>query len=449
MKIISKIITTILIILTNNVNSQLLTERTELKKNAYQLKYYKNSPGENLNELTINNKDKFAHFIRFESCGEDRTKLKGNVYGVIIIDGRLYNISLETANNSFFNENLFKEYKKLKKSEKLVLEETNIKLNLEYYEKIREDLRKIEEKKRLEEEKKRLEEERLEQIKEQELAKIKAQELEKVKQKSQSDSIINQELNVNVSKLIISLKKYDELIDNKIKKGIINGGILINKFSFSTSDYGIVNLSLGIINVGKKRIKYASFKIQPTNSVDDPVEYVKTFKGIGFVEPNDEGFWEFESAWFSDIIETLTLKGITLVYEDGSSKYISKIGEIRVDDTNLVIDKDVIKDREKLEMYQFGSVALIDHKLGLISFWIYSVTEKDITKKMLLDAKIIKDELSKAIYNKKNNVIGKIGYFEVTEYSSLIYFFVEDGYSLLSLTDAENLLKKLNEIYPN
>jgi hypothetical protein len=448
MKIISKIITTILIILTNNVNSQLLTERTELKKNAYQLKYYQNNPGENLNELTINTKDKVAHFIRFESCKEDRTKLKGNVYGVIMIDGRLYNISIESANIFFMNENFFKEYKKLNKSEKLVLEETNIKLNLEYYEKIREDLRKIEEKKRLEEEKKRLEKERLEQIKAQELAKIKAQVLEQAKQKSQSDSITNQELNINVSNLIIYLKKYDELIDNKIKKGIVNGGILINEFSFSTSDYGIVSLSLSIINVGKKRIKYASFKIQPTNSVDDPVGQTKTFKGIGFIEPNDEGFWEFESAWFSDIIETLTLKDITLVYEDGSSKYISKIGEIRVDN-NLVIDKDVIKNREKLEMYQFGSVALIDHKLGLISFWIYSVTEKDITKKMLLDAKIIKDELSKAIYNRKNNVIGKIGYFEVTEYSSLIYFFVEDGYSLLSLVDAENLLKKLNEIYPN
>jgi hypothetical protein len=442
----------------NQIFGQLLTDKTELKKVIYQFRCYSTSPCENLEESSISAKNKLAHFIRFESCHENKTKLKGIVYGVVVIDDTLYNVSIETANLFFFNNpNFLKEYKKLEDAEKMGLEDLNFKINSEHYANIREEKRKLEEKKRLEEEEKKRKEEEIKRkeeekkrLEEQRIAKIKAEELANSIRKAEQDSITTEELKLKTSKLVELISKEDLSIEAKIKTGKENGGILISQFSFSTSEYGVVDLTMGIQNIGKKRIKYATFKLQPKNSVDDPVEYEKSFKGIGFIEPGSEGVWNFESAWFSDVIATLILKNITLVYEDGSSKLITKIGEIRIDTDESL--SETISDRQKKIQHQFGSVVLVEYPEAtepMVGFCFYSVDDKElkVTVSSKEDTKILVNDLKEIIRNRQTNLAGKVGDFEVTRFSTLIYFNLLDGYTLMSQNDAELILKKLEIIF--
>jgi hypothetical protein len=436
----------------NSIFGQLLTEKTELKKQLSQLSHFPNNPCEIQNEVMLNCTNKIAHFIRFESCLEDKTKLKGVIYGVIVIDDTLYNISMETANTFFFyKETFLKDYKKLDKTAKTILENTNLQLNLDYYDNIREETRKKEEKKRLEQEEKIRVEKEKQRLEEERLAKIKAQKLADGLNKAYNDSLTNNELKFKVGQFSKLIKSQDSLVDLKIKTGINNGGILITQFSFSTSDYGVVDLTLGIQNVSKKRIKYVTFKLQPLNSVEDPVEYEKSFKGIGFIEPGSEGVWNFESAWFSDVIETLLLKNITLVYEDGSSKLITKIGEIRIDNDEDLLES--IADREIKIQHQFGSVVLVEYpeaKEPMVGFCLYSVSDKDLKVNVYKEeeAQQMSADLSNIIFNRKQNSFGKIGDFEVTIYSSLIYFYIDGGYCLITLNEAEKMLSKLEQLFP-
>jgi hypothetical protein len=435
----------------NQIFSQLLTEKTELKKQLSLLSHFPNNPCEIQNEVMLNCTNKIAHFIRFESCLEDKSKLKGIIYGVIVIDDTLYNISLEAANTFFFyKETFLKDYKKLDKTAKTILENTNLQLNLDYYDNIREETRKMEEKKRLEEEEKKRKEEEKKRLEEERLAKIKADEITNSIRKAEQDSITTEELKLKTIKLVEQITKQDLSIEAKIKMGKDNGGILISQFSFSTSEYGVVDLTLGIQNIGKKRIKYATFKLQPKNSVDDPVEYEKSFKGIGFIEPNSEGVWNFESAWFSDVIETLILKNITLVYEDGSSKLITKIGEIRIDTDESL--SETIADRQKKIQHQFGSVVLMEYPEAtepMVGFCFYSADDKELKVNVSSkeDTKILVNDLKEIIRNRQNNTIGIVGDFEVTKFSTLIYFNLLDGYTLMSQNDAELILKKLETIF--
>jgi hypothetical protein len=439
--------------LTNQFYSQILTEKTELKSQLSQLSYFPNNPCEIQNEVKLNCKNKVAHFLRFESCQEDNTKLKGIIYGVLVIDDTTFNVSLETA-NIFFNhsEDFLKDYKKLDKTKKTILENTNRQLNLDHYSKIREEIRKAEEKKRLEEEekirieqeKKRLEEERLE--------KIHAEELANGLMKASNDSLVNDELNSMVNQYIQLNKSQDSLIEAKVKTGINLGGVLITQFSFTVSEYGVVDLTLGIQNVGKKRIKYATFLLKPYNSVDDPVEYEKSFKGIGFIEPNSEGVWDFDNAWYSDVIETLKLKNITLVYEDGTSKLVSKIAEIRIDDDEELVES--IIDRERKVLHKIGSVILIEYQekiAPMVGFCIYSISDKKIRAEVYSDeeAKLLIKNLKDVLSYRENNLIGKVGDFEVKKYSTLIYLYVEEGYCVININDAKKLLTKLEQLFPS
>jgi hypothetical protein len=438
----------------NFLFSQLLTEKSELKKQFSEFSFFPNNPCEVQNEVKWKGKNKVVHFVKYESCQDDKTKLKGIVYGVVVIDDTLYNISLETSKLFFFtNEDFLKNYKKLEKTQKTILENTNLQLNLDYYENIREEIRKGEEKKILEEEEKKRVETEKKRLEEEKLAKIKAQELATGLKKASSDSLLNEELKSKLITFNQFMKSQDSLVDSKIKTGINNGGILISQFSFSTSDYGVVDLTLGIQNVGKKRIKYGTFVLQPFNSVEDPVEYEKSFKGIGFIEPNSEGVWDFESAWFSDVIHTLRLKSITLVYEDGSSKLItSKIGELRIDDDESLSNS--ISNKEKKIIHNYESLTLLEYPESIepmIGFSLYSVSDKDLKVKIFKeeDAQQMSSDLSNIIFNRKQNTIGKIGDFEVTKYSSLIYFYIDDGYCLITLNDAEKILSKLEQLFPN
>jgi hypothetical protein len=242
-----------------------------------------------------------------------------------------------------------------------------------------------------------------------------------------------------------------DVFDQYLKKGKENGGILVSKFDFSISEYGVVDLTLGIKNVGTKRIKYATFKLLPLNSVDDPADEEKSFKGIGYIEPNSDGEWEFENAWFSDVIETLKLKSITLDYEDGSSKTISNnIGLIRIDDKESIING--IDSYKKEKLYRYDPVILFKFEgesKDLMGLVFYSITNRELATKIMTseEIKAFVDDLNKSINNFKNKVFEKNGMFETKYCSQKIYLTTYEGETVLDLKNAELILLKLNEIY--
>ena len=57
----------------NQIFSQLLTEKSELKRQLSQFSYFPNNPCEIQNEVQWNGKNKVVHFVRFESCQDDKT----------------------------------------------------------------------------------------------------------------------------------------------------------------------------------------------------------------------------------------------------------------------------------------------------------------------------------------------------------------------------------------
>lgn len=102
------------------------------------------------------------------------------------------------------------------------------------------------------------------------------------------------------------------LSDTKYTVGIIDA-YPVEQYSFTGAKFKIVNYS-------KKTIKYITFNFYGKNAVKDKVGGTLSRKGIGPVEQFAEGEWNFESVWLTDIIDTLKLVSVNIIYMDGSSK---------------------------------------------------------------------------------------------------------------------------------
>jgi hypothetical protein len=442
------------LLVSNNSFSQDLKESTIISSNFSTFQLLDDNPCSSEYVKNTQKANSKFNFLRLESCGdEDKSKLKGYVYCVIICNDTIYNTPLESINLfKLPSEEFLKKYKKLKPIEKLNLESNNRQENKKYYEILREETRKKnEETKRIEEEKKKIE---LEEIRKKELEKqekIKAEKLIQDIEKAKNDSIIEIELRDKLSAYLEVGARNNKLIEQFLKRGKENGGILVSKFDFSINDFGTIDLTLGIKNVGSKRIKYVTFKLLPLNSVDDQADEEKSFKGIGYVEPNSDGEWKFKSAWFSDIIETLKLKSITIVYEDGSTKTISNnIGLIRIDEYESVINGIDYYGKEKVFRFDPLVIFSFERDLGdLMGLVFYSITSKELTSKTMStdEIKEFMADLSQSIENLKNKVFEKKGMFETKYSSQKIYLVTEDGETVIDLKNAEQILIKLKEIY--
>jgi hypothetical protein len=146
------------------------------------------------------------------------------------------------------------------------------------------------------------------------------------------------------------------------------------------------------------------------------------------------------------------LKNITLVYEDGTSKLVSKIAEIRIDDDEELVES--IIDRERKVLHKIGSVILIEYQekiAPMVGFCIYSISDKKIRAEVYSDeeAKLLIKNLKDVLSYRENNLIGKVGDFEVKKYSTLIYLYVEEGYCVININDAKKLLTKLEQLFPS
>jgi hypothetical protein len=420
------------LVLSNFGHSQSLTATTELSILVSSFNYYLEDPCESVSEGRYQAETKKMHFIKLVSCQDDPSKLRGFVYGLVVIDGAVYRVPLSTCNLfSSGNDDFLLMYKQLKPIEREALAKQNLSLNKIHYTNLRES-----EKIRLEQEA-QLEKERKEQEKQE---RIRQEARERGMKRAVDDSLKADSLRYVNERFVQNSIEIKAKTLIKINKGRELGGILITQFSFSQDDYGNVELTLGIHNLGKKRIKYATFKMQATNAVDDPIGSIESFKGIGYVEPEMEGVWTFDEAWYDDLIEFLVIKSVTLVFEDGSTKTITKPGEIRVDNDEEILN--CFKNKEYKETaLPFGTIALITHPEGRENeFFLLFLSNQNgkfqgsfFSRETLCTLKI---NLDAAINHSKFPSIATFGPFEIKEYSSQIYFFSENQYTLLKKEEA-------------
>jgi len=97
--------------------------------------------------------------------------------------------------------------------------------------------------------------------------------------------------------------------------------LALSDYSVSGSDYS-AGFSISVTNYSKKTIKYIWFTVRATNPVDDLVG-VKTTRGIGPIESMESGSYDFESIFYSRVIDRITLTGIKIEYMDKSTRSLS------------------------------------------------------------------------------------------------------------------------------
>lgn len=76
-------------------------------------------------------------------------------------------------------------------------------------------------------------------------------------------------------------------------------------------------------NPTNKVIKYVSVTFQGYNAVDDPVGKAISKRCIGPIDPDETASYDFEYAWFSDVVEYAKIRSLVVQYKDGTSKTIS------------------------------------------------------------------------------------------------------------------------------
>lgn len=119
------------------------------------------------------------------------------------------------------------------------------------------------------------------------------------------------------------LDKLDESI-NQIKS--------YSKYGLAIPSWGVYDVSeytdgtgirFSFLNPTNSTIKYVNITFQGYNAVDDPVGRAMTKKCIGPIEPDETASYDFEYAWFTDVVEYAKIRSISVIYKNGTTKTIS------------------------------------------------------------------------------------------------------------------------------
>ena len=113
-------------------------------------------------------------------------------------------------------------------------------------------------------------------------------------------------------------------------KGCASKGLTIMDWSFyDSSEYTEgTGVKFTVYNPTKKNIKYLWFTVVGYNAVNDVIyDRVQkkksiTFKGVGPIKPEETGTYDFEYAWFTDLVEDVKITQIKVQFMDGSIKTI-------------------------------------------------------------------------------------------------------------------------------
>ena len=129
---------------------------------------------------------------------------------------------------------------------------------------------------------------------------------------------------------------FDELLDF-VKKCSPKGICILDYSIYDESENTDgTSFRVQVLNPTKKTIKYIWFSIIGYNPVGDKVfERSKqsssiTLKAVGPIEPDKNGTYNFEYAWFTDLVETVKIAQVKVQYMDGSIKIISETNTVKM-----------------------------------------------------------------------------------------------------------------------
>jgi hypothetical protein len=423
-----------------------LTTTYNLNRSIDYLKTYNFDPCISQETILYAKRNMQINFISIESCNTNKNNLNGQLYFVVIVDDTLHKISY--SDNFFYgltNEDILKKYKRFSLSERQELESSNRKYNKVFYDKIREEKRiEIERLVNQEKEKKRIEDENLKIY----LDQKKKDEI----QNAQKDSIktLNNEL------LILELEKQFNITNKNValkrQNSIKYGGILITDYEINTNKYDVTSVSLSILNLSSKRIKYASFELQAYNPVGDPINLPKTVKGVGFVEKDDIGSWEFQNVWFDKTLESVKIKSVSIVYEDGTKKLINDVSNIIVSNPDEQI---ALINYKPTKNDIFGAVSLREYteKTNKTYELLFIPINLDDQYKSnpytifpLKNIPLLITEIEDIISAKKSGLNKNTGFFETTDYCTMIYLNFDKEKTLITEENLNLLLIKLKTL---
>lgn len=108
------------------------------------------------------------------------------------------------------------------------------------------------------------------------------------------------------------------------KKCQASGIAIIDSEVYDESEYTSgTGYKINFFNTSAKTIKYISFTLTGYNAVDDVVS-TKTVKGIGPIAKDQNGEYNFNYVWHTDIVQTVKISSIKIQYMNGTFKTIAK-----------------------------------------------------------------------------------------------------------------------------
>jgi hypothetical protein len=131
---------------------------------------------------------------------------------------------------------------------------------------------------------------------------------------------------------IDSLQK---ILDKMLSTARAKNLVLWNwSWSYPNEYSKFTDVAIEVLNPYRSKIKYISFTIKAYNPVGDVVKdgitgaTAKTVKGIGPIEYGDHGSYNFESVFYSNVIDKMQITQIKIQFFDGSTKIINNPAKI-------------------------------------------------------------------------------------------------------------------------
>lgn len=124
-----------------------------------------------------------------------------------------------------------------------------------------------------------------------------------------------------------------EDISKEIESCSKHGLALMGWYVYDESEY-MDGTGMGIVffNPTDQVIKYVSVTFQGYNAVDDPHGQPITERCIGPIEPDAMAKYNFDYAWFSDVVRYAKIRSIVVTFKNGKTKTISNPSSIMLSD---------------------------------------------------------------------------------------------------------------------
>lgn len=139
-----------------------------------------------------------------------------------------------------------------------------------------------------------------------------------------------------------------------IEKCEAKGLVILDWSFYDESEYiDGTSVKISVYNPTKKKVKYLWFTFIGYNAVDDVIiDRLKmtskiTMKGIGPINPEESGTYEYDYVWHSDLVQKVKIFQIKVQYMDGTFKTILNPNEVIIDKQLYEVLKEPEKDQNE------------------------------------------------------------------------------------------------------